>query len=399
MRFNAVIAGGGIGGLSAALHLALNGHAVTVIERVERLQPVGAGIVLSLNAIGNLRPLGILPALIDRSARIDEMVICTAQGRELSGSAPNAVLDGEPIQALGIHRAALHEVLLDRLQTLGVTLQLGAKFERFEESADGVSVTTVGPGAMPPLSCDLLVGADGLHSGVRHQIHGAETSRFGGSTCWRGVADAAKPVGSRLTEIWGKGCRFGIVPLADERVYWFAVQNCRAGYRPELPSEHLETLFADFPTPTVDLIRATPASAIVQHDLVDRVPLRHWGTRRVTLLGDAAHPMTPNMGQGAAQAIEDAGMLGVLTAPKNQLTAPDVVTAYEAHRIPRSTQFVTQSFRFGAMAQLENPVASGLRNVAMRATPNAVTQRALDRLLTEGVPAAFRRTGLASTAV
>jgi len=388
MALKVVIAGAGIGGLTAALHLSRCGHQVTVLERVEELRPLGAGIVLALNAVANLRPLGLLPRLLERGARVEVMVVCTDKGRPLSRSVPNQVLYGEPLQAIAIHRGALHEVLVDAVRAApGVELIPGAEVERFEESADEVRVEAKGPNAPRPLRGDLLIGADGLHSAVRKQIHGNAEPRYSGQVCWRGVARGDFGRSGWVSEAWGRGKRFGIVPIGEGQVYWFAVKTSAPGFVHDGPLvDLLAHEFAEFAEPTVALIRTTEESAIIQTDLFDRVPLPRWGSARVTLLGDAAHPMTPNMGQGAGQAIEDAGYLAYLMLARPEASVPELLAAYEQTRTVRTATIVHQSYRLGKLGQLESGVLRAVRNVALRCLPKSVPQKALDKLLAEAVP-------------
>ena len=177
---------------------------------------------------------------------------------------------------------------------------------------------------------------------------------------WRGVTPF-EINRLQIGETWGQGARFGQIPMQGNRVYWFATQNAPAGqHRPDGEKAELLRLFGNWHNPIRALIEATPDAAILRNDLYDRPPLKRWGRGRITLLGDAAHPMTPNLGQGACQALEDA----VVLAKQVQSTAdiPTALRAYEAARIPRTTMIVNQSRQVGQVGQWANPVAVAGRN-------------------------------------
>lgn len=227
---------------------------------------------------------------------------------------------------------------------------------------------------------DFLVGADGLHSVVRGRLHGTERPRYAGYTAWRAVTTFK--IQPTTSESWGHGKRFGIVPIGGSRVYWFATKNAPEGQpeHPEGRKQKLLHLFKGWHPPIVDLIEATDPEAILRHDLYDRKPMkRSWGEGRVTLLGDAAHPTTPNLGQGACQATEGAFVLA-----QQLRSAMDIAAAlrrYEAQRLPRTAFITNLSWRIGRMAQLENPVLCWLRNTALRVVPVGIQTKQLGKVL------------------
>jgi 2-polyprenyl-6-methoxyphenol hydroxylase-like FAD-dependent oxidoreductase len=226
---------------------------------------------------------------------------------------------------------------------------------------------------------DLLIGADGLHSVVRAQLHGGQPPTYVGYTAWRAVIPFDH---ARLTpgESSGYGPRFGQVPISGGRVYWFATQNTPAGQRsPDGEQAALRRIFANWHAPIPDLIRATPEALILRNDIYDRPPLRAWGQGRVTLLGDAAHPMTPNLGQGGCQALEDAVVLAacLCAAP----AVPAALRAYEARRIPRTSAIVRQSRQAGQIGQWANPLAVRVREWLFRVAGPRFQPRMLDPIL------------------
>ena len=163
-------------------------------------------------------------------------------------------------------------------------------------------------------------------------------------------------------------------------MYWYATDNLPEGGReePGAAKTRLIGLFRNWHAPIADVLDATDAGRILRNDIYDRDPVDHWGAGRVTLLGDAAHPMTPNLGQGACQAIEDGVVLARQLASAREV--PSALRAYESLRIPRTASVVTTSRRVGQMGQLESPALCRLRDLVLGMIPVSMTYRHLDGL-------------------
>jgi 2-polyprenyl-6-methoxyphenol hydroxylase-like FAD-dependent oxidoreductase len=173
----------------------------------------------------------------------------------------------------------------------------------------------------------------------------------------------------RVGEYWGRGARFGLVPLSQSRYYWFATRNAREGEQEDQAGRKHEvySLFAHWYDSIPAIIKATPENAILRNDIYDRPPLSHWTRGCVTLVGDAAHPMTPNLGQGACQALEDAL---VLAHCLEQTTNVNVaLQLYQARRIPHTTHIVKRSWSLGRVGQWHNPLACKLRDTSLKWMP------------------------------
>ncbi|HEX4226254.1 MAG TPA: FAD-dependent monooxygenase [Pseudonocardiaceae bacterium] len=343
-----MVVGAGIGGLTAAIALRRAGWRPIVLERAERFEPVGAGISVFPHAVHCLRALGLAERLATLPAMSEVGGLHTWQGDRLT-----SVEVGLP---LVVHRAALHELLLGALSADDV--RLGAEVAGFEQDADGVTVRLADGRTERG---DLLVGADGLRSTIRASVIGDGAPRYAGYLAWRGTAefDAAElPVG----ESWGPGALFGVLPLACGSVYWFGTKRAMADGRdtPERRKAEALATFADWHPSIPALIAATPAEAILRNDVCDRRPRRGWSRGRVTLLGDAAHPMTPHLGQGACQAIVDAAVLG------RCLSEADPLGRYERLRYGRTARFVRASRLVGRVAQARNPLVSAGRDAVLR---------------------------------
>lgn len=376
-----IIAGAGIGGLCAATALRRRQHPVRVLERAPQLQAQGTGILLSTNAMRALASMGL-----DEAVRAAGMPLKSGQLRRHDGT----LLQEIPLERVGerfgqpsvaIHRSALLRLLA---QPLDDALWMNAQVNGFSQENTGVLVHMQ---TRNDLAGALLVGADGLRSRVRTTLWGDSAARYAGYTCWRGVADtAAMEPGTRM-ESWGRGLRFGAVTVGPRQVYWFAAANAPPGRLQSGEAGHAEVtgLFADWHEPIPALLRATPAASVLHNDIYDRPPFLPWGRDDVTLLGDAAHPITPNMGQGAGMAIEDAVVLASLVAQHGPTSS--ALRAYEAERYARTAQVVQNSWSLGRMAQASHPALCAMRDLAVRATPAWVATASMRRLLSFVPPA------------
>ncbi|SHL49552.1 FAD-dependent monooxygenase [Hymenobacter psychrotolerans] len=368
-----IIIGGGIGGLAAAHALLRLGHTVHVYEAAPELREVGAGLVLGANAMRALSELGLHDAIRPHGVPVTRLDLREQSGRLLQTADTSVFTQRLGFDNLGIHRAELQRALLAELPA--GTVQLGCALERFEEEATGVKVWFADGSSA---TADALLAADGIHSRVRRQLLPSATPRYAGYTCWRAVADAASlglPAGESC-EVWGNsGRRFGYVPVGEGRVYWFACLNSPQPHSSTFRAYHLADLqreFAGFPAPIPDLLHLTRADRLLWNDILDLRPLSHLAYGRVLLLGDAGHATTPNLGQGAGMAVEDAAVLARCMAAHPAL--PAAFRRFEQRRLPRTTRIVRTSWQLGRVGQLENPLLTSLRNTVMRLLPAAVSR-------------------------
>lgn len=367
-----LIAGGGIGGLAAALALRHAGFEVRVFERTPEIREVGAGITAQPNAILALRRIGADYPIIEAGRAAGPGSLRRWDGKVLSCNDLRAIEAAVGAPTVTIHRATLQRQLLELLGSARV--KTGSEVTGYEETETGVTASfrdgRTAEGA-------LLVGADGIRSAVRAQLLGDGEPLYAGYTCWRGVTPEGGPHPEEITETWGPGRRFGVVPIERGRVYWYATLNAALGGRDE-PGRARETLlrlFAGWHPPIREVLEATPAAAILRNDILHRLPVRRWGEGRVALLGDAAHPMTPNLGQGACQAIEDAVILADFLRGAADPAA--ALRRYEAKRIPRANGFVLTALRLGRVAQWENGLARAVRDQLLAWTPPSAMRRQL----------------------
>lgn len=363
----AIIIGGGIGGLTAALALQRTGVEVEVYEQADEPRAAGAGLSLWANAVRALNQLS--PAILR-----DHVPVAGAIRRW--DGVPLSTMDVDALRArygsptVVVHRVDLMHALLAET---GDVVRYGKRLACYEGST---AVFEDGSGA----EGDILIGADGIHSQVRGQMHPASQPVYRGYAAWRGVVRFPHArVDGMWGESWGKGTRFGLIPLTDERVYWFATANRPAGTPPADHKVMLCGLFSDWHQPIGDVINATPDEAVLYNDIADLEPLPYWVNGRTVLLGDAAHAMTPNMGQGACQAIEDGLALARMLHQHERVE--DALQAYQAARLPHTRKVVLRSRSIGQMGQMSNPVLIPLRNRIMRWMPAGMALKQFDFVL------------------
>ena len=371
-----VVAGAGIGGLTLAIALRRRGARVRVFERANHLGAVGAGIGLPANGVKALQTLGLGESVTRAGMVVKRAAILDARGRPLGAEVDlTSVYQEIGASLVALHRARLHALLLDALGSGVVTT--GAHVVSFEQTADFVHVALM---TGERVEAKLLVGADGLHSNVRAQVVGNDPPVYSGYTSWRGVTPAnAVTVPARTTESWGRGERFGIVPIGFGEIYWFAVADAPPNRRDTDVRGELMARFGSWHEPVAAIIEATPPERIMRTDIYDRAPIERWHSGRVVLLGDAAHPMTPNLGQGAGQAIEDAVVLDECLAQATSIE--EALTHYEQRRVARANGIVRASRQFGAIAQWSNPIAAWLRDRVMSLTPPSAAVRQARKLM------------------
>ena len=206
-----------------------------------------------------------------------------------------------------------------------------------------------------------MIGADGIKSTVRAILFGPQEPRYAGYTCWRGICPRPASLNAGyIGEWWGRGKRFGITTLPDDRVYWFATHNAPAGRHSADEHSVVTDLFRGWADPVPELIAATPPDRLLHNDIVDRPPTRTWSVGRIGLLGDAAHPTTPNLGQGGCMAIEDGVALArTMAANLNPARAWE---AFTAERYNRTTAITNESWRFGKIGQWQGRTSCWLRD-------------------------------------
>ncbi len=371
-RSEILIVGAGIGGLALAAACERTGRPYRVIERAPVLGEVGAGVGLWASAIRALRTLGVDTSFTTSAAEIVIGEVCSWRGELLSRMDMGQYARELGAPSLVVHRAELHAAIAARVDRSRISL--GTTLKSVAQDPEGVTIEVSGG---ERIRGALLVGADGLHSAVRAHLVGAAPPRYAGETCYRGVADIPPPQLQTLREIQGPGQRCAVCVLGERRIYWWAAMPAPEGEQddPLARRDFLLRRYAGWPFGIVEALTATAPDRVLRNDLHDRPPLPRWSFGRVTLLGDAAHPTTPNLGQGACMAIEDAVVLTRALARHREPAA--AFAAYEGERRARTGSIVELSRRFGALAQWSNPAAVWLRESLVRLTPTALLERTI----------------------
>ncbi|MGA5895252.1 FAD-dependent monooxygenase [Streptomyces venetus] len=375
MGNTAVVVGGGIGGLAAAIGLRRVGWEVTVVERASMLEDAGAGISLAANGVRALDALGVGEAV--RAASRGQY----RGGTRTPGGAWLARMDGAVLEKavgtpiMGIPRSTLHQLLREALPAGALLV-----------GSEAGSVRQISPGTVrvgcgdTVLDADLVVAADGIGSKVRSLLFPAHPGPVhSGSTVLRAITERSVELRTDFELTWGQGAEFGHIAFRDGRAEWHAVLNLPPGTRFADPLAELRRRFRDWHDPIPALFDATRPAAVLHHDVKEiRTPLPSFTVGRIALLGDAAHAMTPNLGQGACQALEDSITLAAALATEPTVEA--ALARYDAERRPRSQAVARAARQAGRMGQqLSHPLAVALRNTAMRLTPSPLATRMILR--------------------
>jgi salicylate hydroxylase len=360
MTIKALIAGGGIGGLTAACCLMKAGYEVEVFEQAPELSEIGAGIQLSANAMHVLNDLGLGAAISELAVRPAAYVFRLHDSGEEIGRFALADehnrLNGAPYSQL--HRADLHELLANRLQELKGVVRLHSRIAGFEENADGVRVRLTN-GATA--SGDLLIGADGVKSTVRVQLAGSDNAVYTGDAAWRLTLPAETlPDGfmDQVMSVWmGPGRHVVCYYLRGGDLLNFVGlvetnEVSEESWNSRFPWENLKRDFKGWHPDIQTIIDKADTNQCFRWSLYYRPPIDNWSSQRVTMLGDAVHATLPYLAQGAAMAIED----GAVLARALHLTEniADALQLYQRNRIGRTSKIVKGSSQNRALFHMHD---------------------------------------------
>ena len=375
----AIIIGAGVGGLSAAIGLQRAGLEVVVLERHAdpRIIESGGAFILWNNAMKALARLELADDVARAGVSLDVAEWRTPSGRMLAAWPIGDVGRDVGAPAVGVRRTDLQSTLV---QAAGPeVLRLGVRCTGFSADSDGVTVLLADGGSERG---DVLIGADGIRSTVRARLRGDnEPIRHARYWQYFGIADLETELTSEriFREIDGPGRRFFAFPVGAGQTYWAAAMTGRRSDNPVRvgavgSKQDVLRRFRGWADPVRALLEATPEAAIYRREIADRDPIRIWGRDRVTLLGDAAHPITPNLGQGACQAIEDAVVLADQLG--SGIDAVAALRIYELSRLERTSSFVRRARMIGSMGRWRNPLSCLIREqIATRAIPGPALRR------------------------
>ena len=371
-----VIVGGGIAGLAVALALHRHGFQCQVLEQAHGLSEVGAGLLLSPNACRVLACLGVLDDLRERSSVTPRWVVLDSSGKTLQTLHPSSRASDLSIST---RRTDLQSVLLERLPSGWI--RPGWKVTSYEDGFGSASAISAGGESAQG---KLVIASDGAKSAARLGSGSKHSMTPQGYVGWRALGETVPEnwVDGRVTESWGDGMRFGIAAVSDNRCYWYASANAQPGQHPTTEQTHDELVrrFRDWHAPIPELIQRTPPDQILRHDISDAIPtLRPPSFRRTVMIGDAAHPLTPNLGQGAALALEDAWELAVAIAAESSLGK--ALLRFHRRRRWRIGLIWLASRALGEAIQCEHPFGNWARDHLALWTPDQVASLGLRSLL------------------
>lgn len=343
-----------------------------LLEQAPELGEVGSGLGILPGAVRALETLGVGPGLFGSGAPFRRFRVATRRGRDLSEVSFARIFEQAGRMGYVLHRGALHAALAARVSPRAIVT--GARVTGIEQEGGEVRVSIEGRAG--PIAGDLLVGADGLRSVVRAHVLGDGPPRYAGETIFRGIAtiELAEPDLSR--ELLGDGRRTAYYDLGGGRVYWWATAPLPEGtvIPPAERRAFLAKAFEGWAFGVPELHARTREEDILQNDIFDRAPARRWHRGAAVLLGDAAHPTTPNLGQGACMAIEDAVVLArsIVRAP----SLAEAFTAFRAERARRTARTVRMSRLWGAAGLWRHPLLCALRDATFRFAPASWLERA-----------------------
>ncbi|MCB0538989.1 MAG: FAD-dependent monooxygenase [Bacteroidetes bacterium] len=365
MKRKIAIIGGGIAGLTFARCIS-DDYETHIFEKKQEFGEVGAAISVFPNALCVMDEIGLLDSILNTSGKFENVYLKTDKGNILSKSTPKS-----DYPVVCIHRANLHKILLT---DINAHLHIDSGVKKLTNLNNGQVEIIFANGKSSVF--DSVIGADGIHSIVRKHIINDGDPIFRGYNIWRGVVKTNFDIGY-ASETYGKGKRVGIVPIKDGVYGWWATYN--EGFlkddEPEGTKQKLKRLFGNWHYPIPELIENT--ENILKNSLSDRIPHKGWTKGNITLIGDAAHPTTPNLGQGGCMAIEGAYLLAKCIN-KYGLSSK-AYEIYEKYQFPRSKEIISESLKLGKMGQITNPILITLRNFFFKIIPSSVAMKMIDK--------------------
>lgn len=371
-----MIIGGGVAGLTAAIALRTIHREFMLFEQSPALRGIGAGFGLAANAMQALHILGLKEEVEKIGYYLDSYNILDQNGHILFKPDTQRISTKYDQKNFALHRADLHAYLLSKISP--EQIKLDRRAVKLEQHDSYVQVF-FDDGSTH--KANYLIIADGVKSPLRQQIIPSSTPRYAGYTCWRAIIDNTKIKLNNSFETWGRAGRFGVTPLVKDRIYWYACVNGPAN-NPTFKNttvQDLQQRYSTYHSPVLEILHATKDQDLIWSDIVDIKPLDHLAYHNILLIGDAGHATTPNMGQGACQAIEDVAVL--VDELKKDKTTIDAFRSFEKRRLAR-TRYITETSRqIGNVAQWENPIMITVRNSIARILPNSIKQHSLIKLL------------------
>jgi 2-polyprenyl-6-methoxyphenol hydroxylase-like FAD-dependent oxidoreductase len=372
-----IVIGGGVAGLAFAVAMQRHGQHVVVLESAPTLRATGSGLVLGPTAIRALKSLGIADDVISAGQILATGGLADLALKPLSQDAFGHFTKqtGEPF--VGVERGTLIRLLANRTPTC----RTNTRYTSISENDREVAVTLADGDV---LRGPWVVLADGIRSSGRSSFATANI-RDAKQWCWRGIAEGVDLGRFRhsYAEAWGSEWRFGLTPVGGGKTYWFMTQRDNRGAVQSFPTSESRARYlqaaASQTSPLLSqLVSATPRDQILENRLEDLAPLSRWHSARTVCIGDSAHAMTPNLGQGATQALEDAVILAKMIA-QGDGNLNDTFSRFETIRRPRAERTVREARMLGRLAHAPR-VVTGLRNAILKSLPRTMSLKQLSWL-------------------
>jgi 2-polyprenyl-6-methoxyphenol hydroxylase-like FAD-dependent oxidoreductase len=363
------IIGAGIGGLTLGNILKRHDLDFTIYESAPEIKPVGAGIMMAVNAMQIFDQLGLKEKIENAGNKIHGISITDEKLKPISKTNVLELEKKYNSCNVAIHRAELQKILAENIGFENIKLNYSLKTIQKKENyilnfANEIEIES-----------QIVFGADGIHSKIRNHLFETGKIRNAKQMCWRGLVDFKLPekYHNEAFEIWGKGKRFGFVKLSGTKVYWYALINESKHKR----YSRLADYFYDFHPLILDILESTLEEDIILNDIIDLSPISKWYSENLCLIGDAAHATTPNMGQGACQAIEDAYIIGKLLEKNKDFNT--IFEQFQEIRRKKIDYVVDTSWKIGQISQWEN--GNSLRNFFMQLIPESVNLQLAEKII------------------
>ena len=379
MRQRALIIGGGIGGLAAAISLRLGGIEAHVYERALELKEVGAGLSLWSNGSKALDLLGLRDPWRSITTPLMRADTRLPSGRVLGWLNVGKLNATSAHPSVAAHRGELLDLLHQAIPL--ATVHVGKELHHFADNGDGVTAAFTDGSEVQGA---FLVGADGISSLARRQLFPSAVAAYAGYSTWRGVARMDPGPGwpkRALVRTVGRGEYFGVGEISRNRYLWYATKNmAEEAAEPEGRKGTLLRHFGQWHHPIPELLATTHESDMLLHPVYKMPVMQRWSKGRITLLGDAAHPIEPSLGMGAALALEDAVVLARCLKEHDDVRS--ALIRYQELRRPRVKKIVRASAFLAKTEQLRSPVACRLRDLSSMITPEPILRAATRPLMT-----------------
>jgi 2-polyprenyl-6-methoxyphenol hydroxylase-like FAD-dependent oxidoreductase len=374
-----LIQGAGIAGLTLAIALEQRGYKVKLVERGEGLTEVGAGIWMAANPMQVFARLGFAEKVIEAGWTVKLLRLQDWKSGDIQITNMSQIAKEYGFETIALHRGVLQRLLFEQLESDSV--RFGCEVKSLTQSGDKVFVSLSDGSSC---TAEIMVGADGFNSQIRRMAGLGGEKRYSGSSSYRAVARGINVLNTHAEheayEIWAKGCRIGFSKINADDFYWYMTFDAPAGEASSANESrtHAESLFRAYFPQWIGLLRKTRTEDILRTDISDLTPLKEWSSGRIGLIGDAAHAATPNLGQGGAMAVEDAL---ILADTFKKLGFNEAAwKRFEQLRRKKVDWTVSTSWSIGKICHLGNPLFRSLRNMALKKTPDSITQKQVQRI-------------------